>query len=386
MKKDFQTYKTDDFILDESFREIVLNKDGNDQLADLVKNYPSKKKEIKIAASIIKELSEERFQQPEKRKHELWLQVVNSQKKKIQLLWLKYAASFLLIIGLGSALFFITRQKENNQVLLTSNKEQGNAILILDNGKQVAIYNKESTVYYSPDGSGIIVNDSSQIEHSASANGVNQLIVPFGKRSFIVLSDGTKVWVNSGSRLTFPSVFSGNSREVTMAGEAFFDVAKDEGKPFFVRNNSFKMKVYGTKFNVQAYNQDSCYNVILVEGKVGLSITNKKDTQEIFLSPNQKASLIKGSKVFEVEKVENTKMYTAWINGYLAFNDEEVVSVLKRVSRYYNVDIEANFPNNMEHIYGKLDLKDDVERVLEGIAFISKTNYQKQGDMYVFSK
>ncbi len=383
MQGKYKKYTTDDFILDDDFREIV----GKDDLEKLLQAYPEKKREVKLAARIVRGLHPGGFHQPEERKQKLWLQVIyKKRKREARLTWFRYAASILLLVGIGIAVFHLARQEDAGEVLVEATTASNDAMLILDNGKKVAITSKESTIHYSPDGSGIVVNDSSQIAHSVSPKSNNQLIVPYGKRSFITLSDGTKVWLNSGSRLTFPSVFTGESREVVMEGEAYFDVASSKAKPFYVKTDVFKMKVYGTKFNVQAYQQDNGYNIVLVEGKVGLSSDSETYSNEVFLAPNQKASIVKGNPQFEVADVEDTEMYTAWKDGYLTFTNDEVADVLKKVSRYYNVVIEANFPDDVEHIYGKLELKDDVERVLDGVAFISKTNYKKQGDMYLFFK
>ncbi|MGV8095462.1 MAG: FecR family protein [Mangrovibacterium sp.] len=259
------------------------------------------------------------------------------------------------------------------------------AMLILADGEKISISSKQSTVKYSSDGSGIMVDDSSGIAQSVSDHGLNQMIVPFGKRSYIMLSEGTQVWLNSGSRLVFSPIFKGKNREVFLEGEAFFDVAEDKEHPFYVKTDAFKMKVYGTKFNVQAYQQDKDYTIVLVEGKVSLNTNKSPDSQEVFLSPNQKASILsKDGERFEITNIENPVIYTAWIDGYLTFTNEDVSEVLKRVSRYYNVEIDVELPENIERIYGKLDLKDDLERVLDGIAFISKTKYKKQGNKYVF--
>jgi len=380
MQEKYKKYTTDDFILDDDFREIV-KKDG---LSKLLQAFPEKRREIKLAARIVRGLYPGGFHQPEERKQKLWLQLVYKKKREARLTWFRYAASILLLVGIGIAVFHLARQEDAGEVLVEATTTSNDAMLILDDGKKVAITSKESTIHYSPDGSGIVVNDSSQIAHLVSPKSNNQLIVPYGKRSFITLSDGTKVWLNSGSRLTFPSVFTGESREVVMEGEAYFDVASSKAKPFYVKTDVFKMKVYGTKFNVQAYQQDNGYNIVLVEGKVGLSSDSETYSNEVFLAPNQKASIVKGNLQFEVADIEDTEMYTAWKDGYLTFTNDEVADVLKKVSRYYNVVIEANFSDDVEHIYGKLELKDDVERVLDGVAFISKTNYKKQGDTYLF--
>lgn len=380
----FKIYTTDDFILDEAFREIVKNSGLNDQLKELLENLPEKKDEINLAAQILRGLHTEKFQQADNKKQELWQQIIQKQKRRVRLPYFRYAASLLLLIGIGSSVFYLATQKQVDEVIVANEPPSNDAILILSDGKKVAISSKQSTVQYSPDGSGIVVNDSSGIAQSVSGEGFNQLIVPYGKRSYIVLSEGTKVWLNSGSKLIFPPVFKGKTREVILEGEAFFEVAGNKEKPFYVKTDAFKMKVYGTKFNVQAYQQDADYQIVLVEGKVSFNSNEDLLAPEVFLAPNQKASISKGEEKFEITNVENTEVYTAWTDGYLTFTNEDVTDLLKRVSRYYNADIEVEFPENIEKIYGKLDLKDDLERVLDGIAFISKTRYKKQGNKYVF--
>ena len=379
----FKKYTTDDFIFDEDFREIVRNS-SNDKLKALLEIYPDKKQDINLAVKILRELHTKEFRQTEKRKQQLWQQIIQKRKKQVSLLYFKYAASIILLIGIGSSVFYLSTQKQVEKVIVSEVLPSNDAMLILANGEIVDINRKQSTIQYSSDGSGILVNDSTDIAQSISGNGLNQLIVPFGKRSYIMLSEGTKVWLNSGSKLVFPPVFKGKIREVTLEGEAFFDVAKNAEKPFFVKTGAFKMKVYGTKFNVQAYSQDEDYSIVLVEGKVGMKANEGLQSQEVVLVPNQKATISKGNNKFEISNVENMEVYTAWIDGYLTFTNEEVSVLLKRVSRYYNIDIEDNLPENVGKIYGKLDLKDDVERVLDGIAFISKTKYTKQGNKYIF--
>ena len=211
------------------------------------------------------------------------------------------------------------------------------------------------------------------------------MIVPFGKRSNLILSDGTRVWVNSGSRLVYAPVFKGKSREVFLEGEAYFEVAKDEKKPFFVRTNAFNVKVYGTKFDVQAYQQNNEYNTILIEGKVSLQVNNGGIlSKERFLFPDQKAMLSADKDDFLVTEVANIDNYTAWKEGYLIFKNEAFQSILKRVSHYYNINIELNEEMQIKRLSGKLDLKDDPERVLDGLSLISKIRYVKNVNKYCF--
>jgi hypothetical protein len=381
--EDFKSYSKDDFILDEEFREIVRKSASNNRLKELLESLPDKEHEINLAVEILHGLHPEPIHQSNQRKHELWQEVLQQRKKRRFLpYFLKIAASLLLIV---SAVFFYEKnQKPKVETVVVNELPSNNAKLILAGGKTVLISNQQSTVQYTADGSGIMINDSAGVVQSVSGEGFNQMIVPYGKRSSIILSDGTKVWLNSGSKLVFPPVFKGKSREVELEGEGLFEVTKNAEKPFYVKTDAFRLKVYGTKFNVQAYVKDEEYNVVLVEGKVSMNLTD--NLKETFLCPNQKASLPMGSLQFEIKNVENTEVYTAWVDGYLTFTNEKVRDVLQRVARYYNVPVESVLPEGVPNIYGKLDLKDDLKRVLDGIAFISKTKYEQRGNKYVFHK
>ncbi|MGV8136096.1 MAG: FecR family protein [Mangrovibacterium sp.] len=378
-------YTTDDFILDEEFREIVRNQKQSLYLRELKTAFPERKREIDTAIQILKELQTKQIRQSEKRKHELWRQILQSQTKQVSIYRnFGIAASLLLLITIGGAVIYRMAQKRPDPVITSVESPINETRLILANGKSIAIDSRQSTVQYTSDGSAIMVNDSSEIALKVQDEAYNQMIVPYGKRSFVILSDGTRVWINSGSKLIFPPVFRGKNREVVLEGEAFFEVTEDKAKPFFVKTDLFRMKVYGTRFNVQAYRLDQEYNIVLVEGKVSMNPGNDPGAKELFLEPSQRASISKSSNTFEVRQVENTDVYTAWIDGYLTFINEDLSDVLKRVSRYYNVEISCELTDEVEKIYGKLDLKDNMERVLDGIAFTSKTRYKKEENKYVF--
>lgn len=380
-----KTYTTDDFILDDDFRKIVQVGE-NDQLEQLLESLPEKKQEIKLAIQVLRGMQAGKFHQDKHRKLEFWQQILHKQKKEIRLSYFRYAAAILLLVGIGSGILYLANQQPVNPVIVETEISSQDAVLILADGKAVTISSKQSTVQYSADGSGIILNDSSNVAQSVSDEGMNQLIVPYGKHSFITLSEGTKVWLNSGSKLIFPPAFRGTTREVILVGEALFDVARDPSKPFYVKTDAFSLKVYGTKFDVRAYEQDKDYHIVLVEGKVSMNANEHLKGEEVFLAPNQKATLSKGDSKFEITPVENMENYIAWVDGYLTFTNEQVADLLIRVSRYYNVEIVVESPEDLDAIYGKLDLKDDLERVLDGIAFISKTNYSKEGDKYIFKR
>jgi len=380
----YSTYKADDFIFDEEFRELLRKPDSVQLITDLIDSLPEKRYDINLAIEVIRGLHVTKFQQPLQRKKELWQQVIHKQRKHYSLTYLKYTAIFFLLLSVGSTIFYLQRNISNNKVLISKQATPDNTILILANGETVSISSKQSTIQYSADGSGVLVNDSSDVAQSVKGNGLNKMIVPYGKRSTITLCDGTKVWLNSGSSLVFPPAFKGKSREVTLIGEAYFDVTHNKEKPFFVKTDAFRMKVYGTKFDVQAYKQDNAYSIVLVEGKVSMKSNKDVKSKEVFLAPSQKATLSDGESTFTISKVENTDVYTSWTDGYLIFNNEDISHLLKQVSRYYKVEIDVEVSGNVDKIYGKLDLKDNLEHVLDGISFISKTKYKKIGNKYEF--
>jgi len=377
----FNKYTAEDLILDKDFIDLVRNPDKKEELNNLIESFPEKRYEINLAAEVVRGLHVTKFTQSAYRKNVLWNKIVNRQKKQIRFTYLKYAAAILLLIGVGSTFYFLNTDNTEPELVenSSSNNElsgnEDNVLLVLSNGK--------ATVQFSEDGTKIKVNETEAVNQDIVDKGFNKMVVPFGKRSTVTLSDGTKVWLNSGSTLIFPPAFQGNSREVELIGEAFFDVTHKKEKPFFVKTATFEMKVYGTKFDIQSYSQDNASSVVLVEGKVSMRSKNQMD-KEVFLAPSQRASIVDGSNKIQIDNIENVEEYTSWTEGYLSFSDKDLSYILKQISRYYNVNIDVASTKDVDKIFGKLDLKDDLEKVLDGVSFISNTKYKKIGDRYEF--
>lgn len=381
----FKRYTTEDFVLDERFRKIVKGKAGSDKfLEEFIEKHPEKREDIYLAIKILKELQKGKYQQSNERKIELWEQLIKKNKRQIRLTYFRYAAAFLMIIGIGSASLYYLNKKPSYNFVALKETSNNNVSLILSDGKEIVINSRQSEVMYSANGAGISVNDSTTLKQPVTDDGINQVIVPYGKRSNILLSDGTRVWLNSGSKLVYTPSFKGKSREVFLEGEAYFDVAKNADKPFYVKTQAYIIKVSGTKFNVMAYKQDNQLNTTLVEGKVSLTVNGQLFPKEVILAPNQRASFSPENKSFQISKVDNIENSIAWINGYLFFDNEDISAVIKKLSRYYNITIEIMLPDDGTRISGKLDLKDDPERVLKGLAIISKTRFFKQRNKYMF--
>lgn len=205
----------------------------------------------------------------------------------------------------------------------------------------------------------------------------SQIRVPYGKRAFLSLYDGTKMWINAGTTVVYPNHFPEKLREVFVDGEVYLEVARDEKRPFVVKTNALDVEVLGTIFNVSSYRSDKKTSVVLVEGSVdvlskGKSKTRLKPKQMYVLDDNKQATV-------ETVNVEN---YISWHDGVYVFQNESIENVLRRLSRYYNVTMTLpNKPSNIS-CSGKLELKDDIKEIIAGIAEVASISYVIVDDEY----
>lgn len=167
---------------------------------------------------------------------------------------------------------------------------------------------------------------------------MNVVEVPKGQRASLTLSDGTKVWLNSYSRLSYPAQFAGKQREVKLEGEGFFEVAHNKELPFIVQVNLLKVKVLGTKFNLKAYQGESSF-ITLTEGKVEVETNNRE--QKITMSPNQQVSYSKEQGLM-LDRVANAHVVKSWTQGEAAYIDEPLAEILNDLERKFDVKIAIN--------------------------------------------
>lgn len=211
---------------------------------------------------------------------------------------------------------------------------------------------------------------------------LNRLVVPYGKRMNLTLSDGTKVWLNSGTQLDFPSEFTKTTREIAVNGEVFIEVAHDPAVPFIVRANNLSVRVLGTSFNMSAYHDDASAVVVLVDGKVEVKTAGN---QTAHLEPNEKLELIDNNIVKEEVSVSE---YISWIRGVLEFEDEPISEILKKIGRYYNVQFE-NSPDmglRDQVCSGKLFLSNNLDSVMTSVSALSSTVYQRDNNVIRITK
>lgn len=190
------------------------------------------------------------------------------------------------------------------------------------------------------------------------------------------LADGTKVWLNSGSALQFPSLFTGDLREVNLSGEAFFEVTKNENQPFLVKAKDLNIEVLGTSFNVVSYDDEQQAEVVLVEGKVSL-FSEIDQVKKVFgtLNPGQRVVYLDENQQVLAEEVEVDK-YIAWREGNLIFRDDKMEDVVRRLSRWFNVEIVINDPEIKNYAYKATFRNENLTQVLNLLKISAPIDYQ----------
>lgn len=211
-------------------------------------------------------------------------------------------------------------------------------------------------------------------KNKAGDAGMNTLHVPAGQRARLTLQDGTEVWLNASSTLSYPSHFSEDKREVSMTGEAFFNVTENSEKPFIVSCGNVEIKVLGTQFNVYCYPQSDYLETSLIEGALKVY---KKESEEtaVILKPNERLT-IKEDKMEIDEMVDFSHLL--WKEGIYTFENETLLNIIEKLQLYYDVEIVVQSPALAEVIYtGKFRQRDGIDEILKIIQRIQNFNIEK---------
>lgn len=250
--------------------------------------------------------------------------------------WMKYAAAILVPMVLATLVYLLTDHSQKNLVendVIQPGHNQ--AVLVLSNGQTISLADT-SSMELEEDGK-VVGKDSLNILKYVKTNSLklvyNTIKVPYGGEYQLVLSDGSKVWLNAGSELNYPVNFVGANRQVTLTGEAYFEVSPDKEKPFIVNTEHAKIKVYGTAFNVMSYAEDKEQQITLVEGSIGVEAKGN----QTLLRPGQQARLDRHNASIAVGDVD-VSLYNSWTVGVLKFKNMPLRDLASRLSRWYNVD------------------------------------------------
>lgn len=220
-------------------------------------------------------------------------------------------------------------------------------------------------------GSYLYLNRNTGVEESSPS--MTTVFVPAGQRAELSLTDGTKVWLNAKTKFTFPEKFDKNHRNVQLDGEAYFDVEKDEKRPFTVSTQKYDIKVLGTEFNVTAYTESPLFETSLLKGAV--EIANSNGTALCKLTPNNRAYLTNG-KLKVTPLVDHGHLL--WKEGIIYFDNESVPDIMSKLELYFDVKIQVNNHSlGSYHYSGKFRTKDGVEQVLKVLQLKHKFKYIK---------
>jgi len=403
MNRKYLTYTLDELLEDAGFIDYVRHGKNQQEWERLFAQSEILKSNAHKARTIIEILNDNQHEISENEINEIWKNIdrydsiVNhKQKRKVLFTVLRYAAVFLVLLSVGTLVWYLSSEK-NKQTLyqfsqFTDVPNGGDARLILHNGEEISLGKENSKVEVSESGE-IVINQEQIIHTEQTGRGkptaMHEVVVPYGKKTELLLSDGTRVWLNAGSKMAFPSEFSGKRREVYVEGEAYFEVAHMPSKPFYVQVRDITVRVLGARFNLMAYAGESYVETVLLEGKVSLTDNSSGSVgkKETVLEPFQKASFSKGNRQFVIEPVSDADLYTAWTSGWFLFSQDNLTNVLRKLERYYNVKIECKGDFSDDGlISGKLDLKDSPEQVMMALADVAGIEFRINENVITITK
>lgn len=252
--------------------------------------------------------------------------------------------------------------------------DRNEIVLTVHNDKRIELSDSTVVVSYNKKGE-ILINDTITLsEEKEVKSDLNTIHVPYGKRSTLILADGTKVHINSGSSLVYPADFARDKREVYLDGEAYFEVAKEKERHFVVQTASKAVEVLGTKFNVSIDKESNLFETVLVSGKIALDSNDGR----IELAPDQYYGYDANLKQEELKTVD-VRNYISWIDGKLKFSRAPLSNVIRKIEKSYNIKIEILDSKYLDYkISGNLDLKSTPEETMNVLMRILIPNYKSQ--------
>ena len=298
-------------------------------------------------------------------------------------MWWAAAAALLIFSMAGIFLFRKQNSKPELELANVAPILPGKpmAILTLGNGKRIQLDKVANGLLAEAAGSritktrnGEIVYESSAAQNPSSEHAENTITVPAGGEYQLTLPDGTKVWINSATRLSYPVNFIGTERKVSLVGEAYFEVAKNKKMPFIVQAGETKTEVLGTHFNVMAYENEPQVKTTLLEGSVRFS----SGSAQALIKPGQQGTAMVGVDRVRVEPAD-TDEAMAWKNGYFVFKHENVKSLMRRIARWY--DIEVSFEGDVENkvFGGTFSKKKNLSELLTSLEQIGTVHFKTKG-------
>lgn len=316
--------------------------------------------------------------------------------------WLSVTAALLLLAGASLLFFPAIQQLFNSTAQQHSNISPGQntATLTLSNGKKIKLSEVPVGQLSSESGVSISKTKDGKLSYSIVAsntkvnedNQLNMLSTANGETYQIRLPDGTNVWLNAASSLKYPANFgAGSERKVQLSGEAYFEVAKLERKskgsistriPFIVSTSKQEVEVLGTHFNISSYEEEPAVKTTLLEGAVRVSLLNSP-SENVTLSPNQQALLTAGRlSIYTVDATESV----AWKNGKFTFDHEEISSIMRKIARWYNIEVVYEDKMDGVKLTGSISRFGDFAKLLEILENTQQVHFKINGKRIIVKK
>ena len=305
--------------------------------------------------------------------------------------WWKYAAVLLFpILVVGS--WKLMHETEQVSIVASSvapiQPGCSQAVLVLDDGRKVFLKEEEEGVI-SEDKEITVTGEKDRLVYTSSEGTnvdeirFNELEVPRGGEYKVRLADGTLVYLNSATRMKYPVKFDEKERKVYLSGEAYFEVAKDPERPFFVEMEGVEVRVYGTSFNVNTH-QEGNIQTVLVKGSIGVKVLSSG--MESMIRPGQMAEFKQGNTKVDVKDV-NVAVYTDWKDGIFRFENQRLEDILAVLSNWYDMNVFYQTVSVKElHFSGYMERYKDVSVILEAITLSTGVTFSIQGKTIIVSK
>jgi len=306
----------------------------------------------------------EEFDIGEDRAREILFEIAGTQRKRNQGLVIRIrritvAASIVACVAIGGYFVFWHHPINSSGVAMHDVKapDRNRATITLSNGQKIFLDSAANGVLAKQNNTAIMKSEDGRIAYNADNKlnnapnvtvALNTLTNPRGSKVIdITLSDGSRIWLNAASSITYPSSFMGD-REVTLTGEAYFAVAHDTRHPFRVKVGSEIVEDIGTEFNINAYKDEPAMQTTLVQGAVKITV----DKENKMLKPGQQAA-VNSNRAIAVSDAVDLDQVTAWKNGYFYFKSSDIQSIMRQVSRWYDVDVQYEGAIPAGHYNGK---------------------------------
>jgi ferric-dicitrate binding protein FerR (iron transport regulator) len=311
-------------------------------------------------------------------------------RRKIITLWPKISAAAAIAL-IAAGIFFYTQQKKpdgpgaavaKNNIVPGANR----AFLTLSGGKRISLSDVADGKIAQEDGSSITKTADGQLVYSATGSGreknskQNTVSTPKGGKWRIHLPDGTAVWLNAASSITYPASFVGSKvRGVELKGEAYFEVTKDKAHPFIVKADNQEVEVLGTHFNVNSYADEASTKTTLLEGRIRITGAG----QQKILKPGEQAIL--NGKVLKIGAAD-IETAVAWKNDKFVFRGESIKEIMRVLVRWYNIDVEYRGAVTTEGFQGKIGMQKNITEVLQLLELTRAVHFKIEGRKIIVTK